>query len=375
MKSIRVSSLLALLAIDATTTIMSVSSYTFDPLNNSWKPSGRRTSNRSHHSSSSASSYSYAPAEPTPAVGVEFTYNEEDIVRHHYTAWGVGSNGDENNNDPAFVPKQTIVEIQYNKRTGEVSLLDEDGVVTPEEYKRLIKAVKYSEEGDDDVVKGTTASEQRLQSQEREEDVAVGTTLYVDPEDLDPTDIIDTEGLELSADDSPPIATASQQEVDSNHYPQQLQDYPEPSTQYHHSEAVSTTTTTETINTISIPQPTTDNSYPVTAQSAQYRHYQYSQQPMQTASVVAEPTAEQYYQQQMQTSTVVAEPAAEQYYQQQAAHQYPHAEYYQTSVTEQPSSSTSEETMEETYFNDEAYRSSRGFGFAHRRGFFTGPEN
>jgi len=358
MKSLRPSTLLklALLASDTSRAILLVSSYTFDPMNNSWKPSAdRRNNNRSHHSSS-ASSYSYAPAEPTPAMGVEFTYNEEDTddtVRHHYTAWGVGGNGEENSNDPTFVPKKTMVEIQYNKKTGEVSLLDEEGVVTPEEYKRLMKAVKYSDEGGGGYIDGITASEQRLQSQERQEDVAVGTTLYVDPEDLDPTDIIDTEGQDLSVEDHPgstPVATASQQEVEIYHYSQQVQDYSDPLTQYHQSEAVSLPASAETFNSYSIPQPPTENNYPV----PQYQDYQYSQQPMQTASAVAEPTVDQYYQQ-------------------QTAHQHAYAaEYYPTAVAEQPLPSTDDETTEEGYQDDGTYRSSRGFGFAHRRDFFGG---
>jgi len=353
MKSLHLSTLLnlALLASDATTMVVLVSSYTFDPMNNSWKPStSRRNNNRSHHSSSSASSYSDGPVEPTPAMGAEFTY-EEDIVRHHYTAWGVGSNGEDNCNDPAFVPKGTLVEIQYNKKTGEVSLLDPNGVVTPSEYKRLMKAVKYSNEGDIDYSDGITASEQGLQSQERQADVAVGTTLYVDPEDLDPTDIIDTEVQDLtieSYEDNTPVATFRQQEVKSDHYQQQLQDHSDPSTQYHQSEAITSPASAETFNSYSIPQPVTEINYPV----PQYQHYQYSQQPMQTVSAVAEPTAEQYYQQ-------------------ETAHDQAYSEYYPAAVAEQPLPSTNDEIMQEDQ-EDATYRSSRGFGFAHRREFFGG---
>lgn len=349
---------LGLLACDITSSMVLVSSYTFDPMNNSWKPSGnRRSNNRSHHTSSSEASYSYAPAEPTPSAGVEFTYNEEDIVRHHYTAWGVGGNGEEDVNDPAFVPKRTLVEIQYNKKTGEVSLLDEDGVVTPEEYQRLMKAIKYEEEGDGGHVDGITAAEQTLKSQERQEDVAVGETLYIDPEDLDPTDIIDAEVQDVSAEDDgdkPAVATSPQQEVVAEQYTQQLQDYPEPSTEWHASEEVSST---ETFNSYSIPQPAepaAETNYPV----QQYQHYQYSQQPMQTATAQAEQTAEQYYQQQTTY--------------QQTTYQQTYAEYYpQTAVAEQPAPVTNEETTQVEY-QDEDYRSSRGFGFAHRREFFTG---
>lgn len=366
MKSLRIPTLLklalalGLLASDATTTIVLVFSYTFDPMNNTWKSS----STRRDHSASSASSYSYAPApaEPTPATtGVEFTYSEEDIVRHHYTAWGVveNTNAEEstNANNPAFVPKQTLVEIQYNKKTGEVSLLDEEGVVTPEEYQRLMKAVKYENEGDgghntnNSKSDGIAASEQSLQSQEQLEDIAVGTTLYVDPEDLDQTDIIDTVSQAVSAeenDESLPVATTTSV---SHQYTQQLKDYPEPSTEYHHSEDVSPST--ETFNSYSIPQPATTetNNFPVQAQ-----HYQYSQQPMQAASAIAE------------------QPSADQYYQEQQSYEG----YYQTAVAEQPIASTSDETTatteEQEYEDDAQYRRSRGFGFASRREFFYGTE-
>ena len=355
-------------------TLLLVSSYTFDPMNNSWKPSAyaQQYNHRSHHTSSSASSYSYAPAEPTPSI--EFDDDEDDIVRHHYSAWGIGdqhggqeSNDNDNGNgntDPAFVSKSSLVEIQYNKKTGEVSLVDEAGVVTPEEYKRLMKAVKYSHEAEQTDVTGTTASEQQLQSQERQEDVAVGTTLYFDPEDLDPTDIIDTEGQDLPVQElhtevhtaTPAAAHQPEQgqyqhqeqhqgqyqhqhQEQQNHYQQQLQDYPEPSTQYHHSESVSSS---ETFNSYSIPQPPTEL----------YQHYQYSQQPMQAGH-------------------------ADQYYQQTA----PQAQYYQqtataSAVAEYPIPSITDEMEQDLEDDDDdaTYRSSRGFGFAHRRGNFGGSD-
>ncbi len=342
---------LFLLASDAATTVVLVSSYTFDPLNNSWKPSSRRGGNRSHQASSSSSSHSYAPPEPTPAAQVQFNYDADDIVSHHYTAF-VGGNGEVDVTNPAFVPKQTLVEIKYNRRTGEVTLLDEEGVVTPEEYQRLKKAVLFEEEGGDDI-DVTTASEQRLKSQTREEDVAVGETIHLDPEDLDPTDIIDTDSQPLTvlnSDNSNPAATYSQAEEGAYHYPQQLLDYPEPSVQWHASEDVDPT---ETFDSYSIPTET-DNNYPVQQQQQQYQHYQYSQQPMQTSSAVAEPSPEQYYQQETA---------------QQQAYEY----YPATAVAEQPAPVTTEQPVEE-YHDEATYRSSRGFGFAHRRGFFAGSE-
>ena len=343
---------LFLLAADATTSMYLVSSYTFDPLNNSWKPSNTRRGHSSHQSATSASSYAYAPPEPAQSAGVEFTYNSDDIVSHHYTAF-VGGTGDVDMNDPAFVPKQTLVEIQYNKRTGEVSLLDEEGVVTPEEYERLKKAIKF-EEGGDDVVDGTTVSEQRLQSQEREEDVAVGTTLYLDPEDLDLNEVIDTDSQDLSIVGHGDTSSASKLPRQTEEVPQwqqQLKDYPEPSVQWHESEDVDPN---ETFSSYSIPQQTTETNYPVQQNQQQYQHYQYSQQPIQ------------------ETSGGAGEQTAQQYYQQPAAQQQTYSEYYPaTAVAEQPAPAATEETTTDEY-DEHGYRSSRGFGFAHRRESFYG---
>lgn len=354
MNLLRFSALLRifLLVRDASTMVVLVSSYTFDPLNNSWKPSANRKNiNRSHHSSSSASSYSYAPAEPIPSVGVQFTYNEQDIVRHHYTAWVFGDNEKEDSNDPAFVPKQTLVEIQYNKKTGEVSLLDEDGVVTPEEYKRLMKAVKYSNERNGDSDFGTTASQQRLQSQEREEDVAVGSTLFVDPEDLDPIDIIDTEGHDISIEDhahSSPEAYPPMRSSESQHYPQQLRDDPDISMDYQ-PDAVSSLVSDDSIDSCSIPAPTRERNYPI----PQYQHHRYSQESFHATSAVAGPTLDFHYQK-------------------EKSHQQHYTECYTTAVAEQLSTLTNDEIMEEGYEDEATNRSRRGFGFANRREFFYG---
>mmetsp|Transcript_9091 Transcript_9091/g.19652 ORF Transcript_9091/g.19652 Transcript_9091/m.19652 type:complete len:390 (-) Transcript_9091:347-1516(-) len=386
MKRCRISTLVKLallLASHTSSTLFLVSSYTFDPMNNSWKPSARQKK-QTRQPSSSASPYSqnsYAPhpPEPRPSPGAQFAYNEQDMVRHHYTVFGVGARGEQQNNDPAFVPKASLVEIQYNKKTGEVSLLDEEGVVTPEEYKKIMKAVKYSYEGGSDDLSGTTASDQEFKSQEREEDIAVGTTLYFDPEDLDPTDIIDTEGKDLSVGDDSAAPACTRQEIPVPQYEQRLQDYAQPklqdqlqpSTEYHQSESASAQAATsahaETFNSYSIPQPATEIGHTVAQhqtavaggyvdaqQPHQYQEYQYTQQPVQTATAVAEPTAELYYQQQQQTG-----------------YSNGHQENYEpTMVTEQL---TNEQGVEET-FDDGTYRKSRGFGFAHRRESFTGTE-
>eukprot|EP00536_Pseudo-nitzschia_multiseries_P006076 jgi/Psemu1/14397/gm1.14397_g len=421
MKAYRISTLLKLallLASDAHTAMLLVSSYTFDPLNNSWKPSARQNRQRRNHQSSPGGSSafsenSYAPAEPrprpSPAVqpNVQPTYSEEDIVRHHYTAFGLGANAGQQANDPTFVSKASLVEIQYNKKTGEVSLLDEAGVVTPEEYKRIVNAVKYEHEGGADGSDGVAAPEQELDPQDREEGVVVGTTLYIDPEDLDPTEIID---IEDDCEDS----KSPRQEAPIPQYEQRLKDYPtpqlqdqsRPSTECHHSESVSSSTATKTgaahtahathaeaFNSYTIPQPqpqpaatatataTATGGYTNVQQPQQYQDYQYAQQQqVQTATAVAEPAVGQgyqYAQQQVQTATAVpTEPTVEQYYQQQnqqlTGYSYDYQAYYEpTMVTEQL---TSDQGVEETFFDDGTYRKSRGFGFAHRRESFTGTE-
>ena len=73
----------------------------------------------------------------------------------------------------------------------------------------------------------------------------------------------------------------------------------------------------------------------------------------------------------MPTTSVVDEPTTQQYYQQQTANHYAYDDYYQTTITEQQSPSTGDETMEVGYQDYEAYRSSRGFGFSGRRDTFT----
>lgn len=363
MKSFRRATLLklaVLLASDASTSLMAFS-YTFDPLNNSWKPSARQKHSRSYEPST-PSSYSYAPTppEPPPATGVQFTYDEKDIIRHHYTAF-IGGDG---NNDPAFVPKTTLVEIEYNKKTGEVSLLDEEGVVTPEEYKRIVKAVKYEHED----TTGGVPVEPELISEDDQEDIVVGTTMYLDPEDLDLSDVIDTEVEDLSGSTPRPKKV-----VDIPQYEQKLKDFPQQQLQDHESSsgqntqsvsAPATVDATQTFNSYSIPQPSTVNhsvnqyqTAPVATtygneQSQQQYEYDYSQHGVQTATAVAQPTTDQYYYQQ----------------QQHTDYNYGYEQHYETSVTEQPSN---DEGVEETYYDDGTYRKSSGFGFAHRRESFT----
>jgi len=324
------------LAFASSATVM-VSSYTFDPMNNSWKPSG--VQHRRHHTSSSASSYSYAPAEPAPSVGVEFTYKEDDIVRHHYA--GMGGQGEIDSHYPAFVRKESLVQIEYNKKTGEVSLHDQDGIVTKEEYERLIKAVKSS--GDED---GITSSVQRQQG------VAVGTTHLFDTEELDLADIIDTQGEEL------PSQEEEQHQYQHQDYQQQNQEDSQ-SQQYHHSESVSL----ESFNTYSISQPTMEINYPVQQQpmGAQAQYYHQSQPVAAQAVTESFAPAQHYY----QTPTPIVEPVPSSQHQHQHYHQL-HSQSVASSSTTSVAPSATTGVVEQDA-EESSYRSSRGFGFANRR--------
>jgi hypothetical protein len=415
------------LAFAGSATVMQVSSYTFDPLNNSWKPSVGQ--HRRHHTSSSTSSYSssYAPAaEPIPSsVGVEFASNEDDIVRHHYAGWGSDHQVEIDTLDPAFLGKESVVQIEYNKKTGEVSLHDQDGIVTKEEYERLMKEIKSSscDEG------GAATDEE-----------AVGTTHFLDTEELDLTDIIDTQvidaqGEELDLTDTIDTqvidtqvevlpmkdltTTAPQEEQEQHHqyqYQPQHQEYsqpepqhqeysqPEPQyAQYHHSESVSSeeypqtqtqpqyaqyhhseSVSTESFNTFSIPQPPIEinhpvpqhPAYPVAEEQAYAHHYHqpHTPQPVYAqaqAVAVAEPvmaSGQHYYQTQPSAQAVMEPPPAVQYhqYQEQSV-----ASYSTTSVASSATTDVVEQDAEEYGIPESGFRSSRGFGFAHRRETFV----
>mmetsp|Transcript_48690 Transcript_48690/g.54463 ORF Transcript_48690/g.54463 Transcript_48690/m.54463 type:complete len:344 (-) Transcript_48690:220-1251(-) len=318
---------------------VTVSSYTFDPMNNSWKPSG--VQHRRHHTSSSASAYSYAPAEPAPSAGVEFTYKEDDIVRHHYA--GMGGQGEIDSHYPAFVRKESLVQIEYNKKTGEVSLHDQDGIVTKEEYERLMKAVKSS--GDEERI---NSSEQRQQG------VAVGTTHLFDTEELDLNDIIDTQGEEL------PSQEEEQHQYQHPVY-QQQNEVDSQSQQYHHLESVSF----DSFDTYSISQPAMEINHPVQQQpmAAQAQYYHQSQPVV--AQVVAEsiePT--QYY---YQTQTPIVEPVPS-----STQHQHYHQLHSQSVASSSTTSAAPSATADvvEKDAEESSYRSSRGFGFANRRQYF-----
>ena len=383
MKSYRISTLVKLALLAASNKHIAlhlVSSYTFDPLNNSWKPSGRR---KKQNRGSSFSQNSYAPPEPRreqpnpvprPIPGVDITWDERDIVRHHYTTFVVGDQEEQQINDPAFVPKASLVEIQYNKKTGEVSLLDEEGVVTPEEYKRIVNDVKYSHEGESESSTGNTSSKPNFKHQGGEDDAVVGTTVYLDPEDLDPTDVIDTEVEDVDGRPS----TSAKQEIHIPHYEQKLKDYPQPQLQ---DQSQPSTDYTESIlaettfDSYSIHPPAAKYDHSVAYQAAatgsyaeaqqqqqlfqqqQYQKYQNVQQPVQTTTAVAEPTADHvYYQQQQQYETG----------------NYDYQEYYEPTMMTQKL--TNDQSVEDIYFDDGTYRKSRGFGFASRRESFTDSE-
>ena len=305
------------------------SSYQFDPMNNSWKPSAGQ--HRRHHTSSSASSYSYAPAEPTPYSGVGFSYDEDDIIRHNYAGWGPEL-AHRDSLDPAFVPKESLVQIEYNKKTGEVSLQDEDGIVTKEQYERLMKAIKST-----GVEDGTVSSTQQ------QDGVAVGTTSFLDIEELDLTDIIDTQGEDLSSEIR--SDTPQENQGGSQHHNQyQYQEYP----QQHVEPAGS-----GSFNSYSIPTPDREINHPVQRQPAGSQvtvHVQQYHQPSQYF-VPSQPG-----------------PSAQHYYQ-------THSHSQQQSVASSPATSVASSSdttnVAEQDAEENIYRRSRGFGFAHRRQSFA----
>lgn len=314
--------------------------YTFDPLNNIWKPSGgsgrpspsssvpfssSSPSNGHHHSnhqtgqnnhqyqqqysspyyyggggsgqySSSAASYASQPgladhydvADGDGASGD--TTNtvqvfEENVVRAQYSTWaGQYHNGENGNDGETFRPK-SLVQMEYNKKTGEVSLVDQDGIVTAEDYQRLMKIVMMEEGGagadaasaaDDDGRIGDRASGLEYPAS----DVAVGSTLYVDAEDLDQSKVIDTDAEVLSSE-TIPLTPEQQQHLQQHAYEQALyaaqaayedhdQSYHDQAAYAHHPpsapEIPPSRDTADSFNSYNIPQPT--------SASATYQQYQ-----------------------------------------------------------------------------------------------------
>ncbi|KAL3918015.1 MAG: hypothetical protein SGILL_004445, partial [Bacillariaceae sp.] len=170
----------------ATVAMSSVSAYTLDPINNMWKPSG---GNRAR--SSSASSYAPHPSEvEAPPVF------EEEVVRAQYSTWaGHYHNGIDKEHGESF-QQQSLVQIEYNKMTGEVSLMDQDGIITQEDYQNLMRAVSTGNDNDVEAMMqnmGGTATATGLDVVAEDDDgLPIETTHFVDGEDIDQSQVIDT---------------------------------------------------------------------------------------------------------------------------------------------------------------------------------------
>ncbi|KAG7355627.1 hypothetical protein IV203_000313 [Nitzschia inconspicua] len=225
----------------ATTTVM-VSAYTFDPLNNMWKPSGAKTGAR--RSSSFASSFAPHPSEvEAPPVF------EEEVIRAQYSTWaGHYHNGINKEHGESFQQK-SLVQIEYNKRTGEVSLVDHDGIITKEDYQNLMRAISTGNANDaqelKNVVEGTTTGLDVV-----DEDVTLGTTHFVDGEDIDPNDVIDTSSQEVQTQTTttqpqPTHHATTTTEYHHHHHHQH---------HHHHHEEVVAAAAAQTFQTYAIPQ-------------------------------------------------------------------------------------------------------------------------
>jgi hypothetical protein len=223
------------------------SAYTFDPLNGIWKPSPSRRS-------SSASSYAQQqPSEMEAPFAVE-----EEVIRAQYTTWAGKYYG--GNKEGGIFQQKSLVQIEYNKKTGEISLHDQDGIVTKEDYQNLMRAIttRVNSNGEvsivmDDAIPGLDVVSQT-------EDVPLGTTQYIDVEDLDESEVIDTQGEELPT----MMEHVHSQE---QHQPQHTQysEFQNPQYQHQHHQEMATaaaTATSESLNysynTYTIPHPPTE---------------------------------------------------------------------------------------------------------------------
>ena len=254
MKSTTSSSVFTII-IAAIATAASSSAYTFDPLNGIWKQSGNQA-----RMSSSASSYAPYPSSVEEEEQQAPVHFKEEVVRAQYSTWAGHYHG-ENKNDGETFQQKSLVQIEYNKNTGEISLLDHDGVVTKEDYQHLMRAVAGVSANnhiingneivnlDDDVAAAAAAAELDVVPQ----DVTLGSTHFVDVDEIDLDQVIDTEGEELPA-------------MKEDIHQQQHRH------QHHHQDHESL----GSFNTYTIPQPPTEISTEL--QQQQYQQLQHLQQ-------------------------------------------------------------------------------------------------
>lgn len=348
--------------------------YQFDPMNNSWKPSPGQKHGRHQSSSFTAASYVDAPPVVPAVIGIDFPKsNEDDIVRHQYATGWMGNQ--QSNTDPSFVRKESLVRIEYNKRTGEVALDDQDGVVTKEEYERLIKVIKSASE------ESMESNVQKNQYQSRDDlGVAIGTTQFIDVDDFDLTDIIDTQGEEevvsssSSSNTNTVISNGDDKGNEEHHetpqydykgyYQQQIVDETQPQQEFE-----------PQFSSYSVPQPTSGTHYYYNHHQKQH-NYQHVAEETASATVTIQEQQEHY-------NCFLAQEHQPYYYhnQNEGTSPFPPTTTTTSVVPTQAGNSPIADTVGDEVNDHEAveyvteeesyYRSSRGFGFSSRRQNFV----
>jgi hypothetical protein len=126
---------------------------------------------------------------------------KEEVIRAQYSTWAGHYHG-ENKNDGETFQQKSLVQMEYNKNTGEISLLDHDGVVTKEDYQHLMRAVAGVGAGaiNHNTINGIINGDHEIARLDViPNDVTLGTTHFVDVDEIDLDQVIDTEGEELPA--------------------------------------------------------------------------------------------------------------------------------------------------------------------------------
>jgi hypothetical protein len=194
---------------------------------------------------------------------------EEEVIRAQYSTWA-GHYHDDQKQEGTFQQK-SLVQIEYNKNTGEIVLLDHDGVVTKEDYQHLMRAVTGG---------SSTKSKQIMNGRDNNnmvidldndndiagltdvvpEDVTVGMTHFIDVDEIDPDQVIDAEGEEFAATGSsletfhtytiPQLRTETQTQLQQQEYHKLQHIQQHHHQQYHHQEPMSSAYPPPATNTI-----------------------------------------------------------------------------------------------------------------------------
>jgi hypothetical protein len=166
-----------------------------------------------------------------------------------------------------------LVQIEYNKRTGEVSLMDQDGIITKEDYQNLMRAVSTGNDKDVEAMMQNMGGTATATGLDVAEDAAFGTTHFVDGEDIDQSQVIDTASEEVKM-----AAHQQHQARDVERINAEAQAAP----QHHHVNHQATppqqqhVATAQSFNTYAIPQPPHEMQSQL--QEQQYRQLQHVQQ-------------------------------------------------------------------------------------------------